>query len=700
MTFSIGLLWYSFFVLIKVQTPETYSGQELNCTIKLSDFPDKHEKYTKYTGYIRIQNKKVKATIYDYNAYTRDFYPGDILLIDASLNTVGFMDRDRSDYLLANGVYLTGKMNSYATLISSGTVFSGLPKRINRVIGLIVDYTFPEDVSHFLCSLMIGDKNKLYSDEALHTALSNAGLMHIVAVSGMHVSFLVGCILSVLGNSRASRFISIIIIAIFVFVTGAGPSVLRAGFMHVFILLAPVFRRENDSITSLSFALAVLLLLNPFSAKSISLQLSFGATAGIILFSNRINEFLCSSLKIKKSKKFFNSLLSVFSCSVGAMIFTVPMMAIHFGTIQVLAPLTNCLTLWAVSICFSGAYLSSIVALFIPVLGRIIAIPISVLARYIIIVARFVSSIDYSYIYAAGLIPAVWLIAIYVVSIAVCLSKHNAKVKLIFISLYTVVSYSILVIVISLQYYNYAGVFSIIDVGQGQCLALIDRSETVVIDCGSVDKRNNPSQIAVKYLKSHGRNDIDVLILTHLHSDHANGVKMLLSSIRVHSIIIPAGLVDEDKLLNEILAASEETNTDIFVLSSNLSFSLDKGSTVVNLYAPISSGEDENESCICLSLNIDGYRILVTADSSAEAEERLVKTYNIRDIDLLVVGHHGSRYSSSDLFLEQISPEISVISVGENIFGHPTQDTLSRLSEIGSNIFRTDIDGTVEIKIG
>ena len=155
---------------------------------------------------------------------------------------------------------------------------------------------FPADTAVFMKSLMLGDKSEFYNDDALYCAMSRAGFMHIVAVSGMHVSFLVGLLQFILGRGRRSAVICIALVWLFVLVTGASPSAVRAGFMQSMLLMAPVLRRENDAVTSLSAILALILLSNPYAAASISLQLSFGAMAGIICFSGKLFEAAMNKL--------------------------------------------------------------------------------------------------------------------------------------------------------------------------------------------------------------------------------------------------------------------------------------------------------------------------------------------------------------------------------------------------------------------
>ena len=193
--------------------------------------------------------------------------------------------------------------------------------------------------------------------------------MHVVAVSGMHIAFIIGLLQTVFGKTRFSSLLSIALVWLFVLVTGAGPSAVRAGLMQTLLLLAPLFGRENDVLTSLSFALGLLLLLNPFAAASVSLQLSFASLAGILCFAGRLSDKVYDSLPALRDGWLGRTMVGAVVNSLSVMPFTIPLMAVHFGYVSILSPLTNLLCLWAVSLCFSGAYFACAIGLVFRPLG-------------------------------------------------------------------------------------------------------------------------------------------------------------------------------------------------------------------------------------------------------------------------------------------------------------------------------------------
>ena len=187
-----------------------------------------------------------------------------------------------------------------------------------------------------------------------------------------------------------------------------------------------------------------------------------------------------------------------------------------------------------------------------------------------------------------------------------------------------------------------------------------------------------------------------MLLLTHLHADHVNGVPRLLELVDVGEIIIPDAVTDEDGMLDEIVSAAESHGTALRRLDSDELFSV--GNIELNLFAPSEKG-DLNERCMMMRVSIGTFDMIVTGDAPQAAERELIESHELPDAELLIAGHHGSKYSSSGELLSAAGAETAVISVGYNSYGHPTNETLERLRAYGYNVYRTDLNGNVEIRL-
>lgn len=673
------------------------SEQTVEIDAVLLDYPAVYDNYCRAEIRLTGELPHLKALLYDNNKSLVNAKPGARLHLTAKLKAADVRYGKDYDYYNSKGIYLTASGKSKISMDAPSSPLSGWPARIKHALAERISEIFPADTAGFMRSAMLGDKSELYNDLPHYVALTRSGFMHIAAVSGMHVAFLVSLVQLVFGKTRRSSLGCIALIWCFVLVTGASPSAVRAGFMQSLLLLAPVFRRENDPITSLTSILALLLLANPHSASSVSLQLSFGAMAGILCFGSRMNTLLVQLVRSRRMRRILKYPIGVAASSLSVMAFTVPLTAIHFGYVSVLSPIMNILALWAVSLCFCGGFIACALSLIFTPLGIFAAALVSWPVRYIYLLAGLISKVPFALVYFENKLILPWLILSYALIIISAFSRASAACKLAVPALLSVVALSLALGVVKLDYMRGDGSVAVLDVGQGQSLALISPDSAVLIDCGGGAKQRRAGETAAAYLISRGRTELDALVLTHLHADHANGVLQLMEMCKVKRIIMPVNPNDDDGLLEPILASAHEHGTEIIYISTDVSMSL--GGICLELFAPQEAG-DANERCLmCLATFGEDYDMLVTGDAPAEAELSLISTHEIRDTELFIVGHHGSKNSNSEELIKGIGADTAVISVGYNNYGHPTQQTLDRLAANDYNVYRTDANGCVELRI-
>lgn len=581
---------------------------------------------------------------------------------------------------------------------------SYVPNLAAEYVRRAVDSLYSGQSAVFMQSLLLGDRTDFYSDAALKTAMSRAGIMHVIAVSGMHICFLIDSVRRVFGNSRRTALILLPLIWFFVLMTGASPSAVRAGFMQSMAVAAMLFRRENDSITTLSFALAVILLFSPESAASVSLQLSFAAVAGMMLFSDRIYGFILSAVPAVKRSKALSYLAGIISPSVAVMLLTVPLTAYHFGSVQILSPISNIFILPAVSVCFCAGYASVLLLPAVPFFAQAAAFIADIACRYITFCARLIADIPFASLYLSNRLNLVWVVSVYADALGCYLLyrfRFNNRGGLLALctAAYALVSLGAVIAGTGHYYRSIEGCFTAVDVGQGQSIAVISGDETLVIDCGSSNSYIDSGQRTGEYLLSCGREKINLLLLTHLHSDHVSGVSSLLEYIGVDEIVISRDSAADEDRLDEICRAAEEHGTRVTFLVSDSRASI--GNISLELYSPpYNDSDNENESCICALVSIGDNSLLVTADSPGDYEERLAEMHDLSGTDVLSVGHHGSKNSTTDAFLDKLGPVTAIVSVGPNRYSHPSDEALERLHRHGCSVYRTDEDGIIEIILG
>ena len=694
--FALGLTEYAVYHRYTVERAEALEGETLEITGTLIEYPDVYDSYCRLrirmdSGPLRSQ----KAIVYDYDKEFADAVPGLRLRFTGKLRSAGILYGKPYDNYYVNGYFCKLTIRGGAESLGNTSDLRLLPVKIRHKLLDHMESVFPRDTQAFLKALMLGDRQEFYNDDALYVAMSRAGLMHVVAVSGLHIAFLVGLLLFLLGNGRSGSLVSILVVWLFVLITGSPKSAVRAAFMQTLLLAAPLLRRENDPVTSLSAALALILAACPFAAKSISLQLSFGAMAGILCFFPRVYRFLVPEQREGIPGRAWTYLAAVLASSFSVMPLTVPLTAVYFGYVPLLSFAANIACLWAVSVCFSLAWLSCLLA-FVPLVGSLTAGICALLVRYLYTVSGLVSRLPFSVLYVQTAGSWLWIGASYALLLFALLFKKNRWIRF---ALPTLLSLSLLVLVLlrADRHYQTQDTMTVLNVGQGQCVTAFAGDATFMVDCGNISNLDNAGAIAGEYLLSCGRDRVHVLMLTHLHADHANGVLRLLEMVPVEMLILPSESDDPDGLRGKILASAKRHGTEIVELDRNAK--AERGRLRMEIFY-LPGGKEENERCLMAMLHIGEKDMLITADAPQTMERRLVQRENLSGTEILVVGHHGSKDACSEELLRETGGSIAVVSVGYNTYGHPAEETLDRLRKGGYNVWRTDLDGTVEIAVG
>ncbi|MDR1589785.1 MAG: DNA internalization-related competence protein ComEC/Rec2 [Oscillospiraceae bacterium] len=700
---AAGFTWYACYTAIFVSPAAAFVGSGARVTAYVADYPQQLGRGSRVTVSVRLRGRPdVKSYLYMYGEQP-DVAPGDLVEFEAEFSSAGEIRGEATDVFTSKGYFLSATLSGGLKVLGSSRSPVYAPQKLSKFVRDMSDAVFPPELAPFMRALIMGDTAQLREDTALSAALSAAGISHIVAVSGMHISFLIGFLGLVIKNKRALAIFGIPTLFIFMAMIGFTPSVTRAGVMQCVLLLAPLLRRESDSITTLSAALMLLLIVNPYSCANVGLQLSFGAAAGIILFTGRIDESIENALRDKKiyarripraAVKFVTASLAT---TAGALVFTTPLSAVYFGYISLVAPLTNLLTLWAVSVCFCGGMAACLLGFaFLPA-GGVIAAVISLTVRYVFGITYSLARFPFATVYVSNIYVSFWLVYMYIAAIAFLMARGRLRQTVIPICLSVLTLCGALFVT-----YSYRGApgftTTALDIGQGQSLVFTSGEYTAVVDCGS-SSGENAGGLAHEFLSAQGRPRIDMLILTHFHADHCNGVEDLMTRIDVETLIIPEpdGGDDESYLAEDIIELARRRGTVILYITRQQTYTF--GDAAVTLYPPF-GGDDENERGLAILFSDGDYDVLITGDMDSENERRLIRNYDIPDIETLIVGHHGSRYSTSVEFLNAVTPETAVISVGRNSYGHPTSDTLGRLAERGISVYRTDIIGNVTISGG
>lgn len=700
---AAGFLWTALYAVVFFQPARDLD----DCTVRLSatvaDWPQEGS-YGGYTVLVQAETDswvKVSAILYT-DEQGAGLRPGDRIetVAHCILGDRTFAG-EKITYYTAKGIFLRatayGRLDIERPAHVHPQYFAAW---VSKALKAGIDAAFPEDVAGFVRALVTGNRDNL-TDE-FTTSLERAGLSHTVAVSGMHLAFLAGVLTTLLGRGkRTTAVLTILWVVLFCGIAGNTPSVLRAAVMILMLQLAPLLDRERDGPTSLAVALFLLLWTNPFSAAHIGLQLSFAAVAGILLVSDRVQDWLLRRLGMDEWKKPKNRIVrylravpwfvvSTLSATLGASILTVPLVALHFNIVSLIAPLSNLLTLWAIGFLFLGGLGVGTLAVVLPGPAAVLAVPFTALARYLQWVVEALSKPALAALPLESVYYRAWLVLVYALVLAFIRTKGRRPV---WMPLAAGTAGLVLAVALTRASF-YQGDLSVtlLDVGQGQSVLLRTGDLLTLVDCGG-DGRDDPGDVAANYLQALGRSEIDLLVVSHYHADHANGIPQLLNRVVVGELVLP-DVGEDDPLRGAILAAAEEKGIPVHFLREQTDFG------AVTVFPPMSDTGSTNELGLTVLATVGQTDVLITGDMEEEGELRLVEAVDLPDIEVLVAGHHGSDTSNTQSLLEAATPDLALISVGlNNKYGHPSYDALVRLDEIGAKIYRTDLYGTIEVQL-
>ncbi len=702
---AAGFLWYWGYHRTFLQPAEAFVGEKRTVSVRVADYPDVYDEYTRVSARSTdAEVPHVRMLLYDYDGGMKELRPGDLVEVSLKLTSAGLRNGEESDDYYAEGVLLRGyRTGSYRVTGRAALWWLYAPKALSRIIQRQALKCFPTDTAPLMKALLTGSKREYYADDTISAAMKTAGLSHIVAVSGMHVAFLISALGLLTGNRRRTAMLGIPLIVCFMAMIGFTPSVTRAGIMQGMLLLAPLLRRENDPLTSLSAAGLLLLLINPMAIAGAGFQLSFAAMAGLILCSDRIYAWLLPENPKRDRKRSailhgaVRSVAGILAASVGALIFTTPIAAWRFGFVPLYSVFTNLLCLWAMSLAFILGYPVCLLGLLSSSWGAAAGWIVGWLARYVLFLVRRIAKLPYAALFMGSAAARWWLLSVYVLFGAAFFLRRKGRPFQPLPPLLASLLGLVLVIWLGLPRLPGEIELAAVDVGQGQSLVVLTDSAAVVIDCGSIGSPASAGDETADYLLSYGRRRVDLLVLTHFHADHANGVLRLMNRVDIARLAYPTDC-ERNEYMNQILAICDTNGVELVPVDSNKIVRIED--LELKIFAPLGVG-DINEQCLLIRGDWGDFEFLVTGDAGAEVERRLCAENDLGDMELLVVGHHGSRYSTCDELLEAITPEMAFISVGRgNGYGHPTEEVLDRLEEHGVTVYRTDLDGTISVSLG
>jgi len=635
--FLLIVLIYAFIITSNEIYKTNYEKGEISLFGYVISFSKEENK----TTLIIKAKEKIQVTYYgdiDLNLGDYIFVRG--ILEQPNNNTIFNLFNYRK-YLMSNKIYYILKADEISKVKNNQNIFYEVKnliyKRINKL-----------NSKDYVKTFILGDKSDL--DSNIEKIYQENGVSHLLAISGMHISLIVAILYKILKKFKYSHLIISIFLIFYSFLTNFTPSVIRTCSLFI-------FGKYVDTKKLIIILFGVMLIYNPYYIYNVGFLFSFIISFYLIIFKYKIKG---------------NYFSKMFKTSLICFLVSIPILINNFYQINILSVIINLIFIPFVSFII---FPFSILVLIFPFLDNIFCFLINILEFISIFINKF--------------------------NINLIFAKINVIIFFIYYLLITFViikpkSFYLLIIVLLIHnnirlFENNINVTTL-DVGQGDSILLEIKDTSVLIDTGGSFYNNNISNNKIiPYLKSIGIKKINYLILTHGDYDHMGEAITIVENFRVEKVIFNCGEFNE--LEQELIKVLDKKKISYYSCIKELNIDNNK---LYFLNNKDYGNENDNSSVIYTELN--NHKFLFMGDAGVEVEEDLIKKYNLQDIDVLKVGHHGSKTSSSKSFIDEVNPKYSIISVGKNNrYSHPNDNVLDNLEN--SKIYRTDQDGSIMLKI-
>lgn len=523
----------------------------------------------------------------------------------------------------------------------------------------------------YLLTFIMGDKS-LIKNNVLRSYQEN-GISHLFAISGMHITMfakILNIILKKLSLNEEKKFLIIsFFLCCYLLLVGFSPSILRGVLFYIFFTLNKIYYFYIKPVNLYIFILGVCLLINPNFIFDVGFWYSFLISLALILYSFKL-----------QSKNF---VISLFKVSFLSFIVSIPISLFNFYQINILSIFYNILFVPLISfIIFPCALISSLVK------------PIRPIFNFFIIILEnlslFLNKISFGKLIFKRLNMIVYIIYL-VIIILFLFCKRKLLLKLFFI---------LLIFHFMIPLFSNNTYIKMLDIGQGDSILLHFNKKSILIDTGGVySYKNNEADGKIFYniilpaFKSLGIGKLDYLIITHGDADHMGEAIKLIENFKVEVVIFNCG--EYNNLEKKLIKVLEKKKIKYYSCIKELN--IDKNKLY---FLQTKEYNNENDNSNVIYTEIEGYRFLFMGDAGVLKEKDILDTYDISKIDVLKVGHHGSRTSTSELFLKRINPQIALISAGrDNKFNHPHDEVLKLLNKYKVKVFSTKEFGSITIDL-
>lgn len=660
---------------------------------------------------LQLNVKKEKETL---NYGDKIIVKGNFEEANTARNEGGF---DYKQYLKSKNIYgivAVDKKDIETINKNNVGVIDLLANKVRNSMKRKIEQNLPNETNELLSGMLIGEKSNLQKE--IQEDFRDSSLSHVLAISGMHVSYVMIGITFVINklkfSKKMSKIVTILILLFFIILTGKTASVTRACFMSSYIILASLLHKKAHVLGSISISLLIILIINPYFILDIGLQLSYGGTIGIVLIYPILKKYKKKKEdktgRIKKVLyKIKDKIIDTILITISANLVIFPIVLFHYNIMSFTFIISNLLISPIIGIIIILGFLSVFSSYIVSPISKVMFFFLQILLSVLAQIAHFCAGLPLSKVYFPT--PKIYVIIIYYLFLIYIILVKNKIITGKKIGKKVFIIFTIIVIILNLilNFIPKTFTISFIDVGQGDSMLIsTPKGKNIIVDGGgSRDETtfNIGKQTLIPYLLNKGITKLDYIIISHFDSDHVGGILSVLEELKAEKVIICEQEENENyKRFKEIV---KNKKIKVYVVKKGDNLKIEE-----NIWLNILWPKDErikenaiNNNSIVAKLNYKSFSILFTGDIEKIAENEILKEYknsNILNANILKVAHHGSKSSSIKEFLEKVKPQIALIGVGEkNTFGHPNAGVLNRLENLNTKIYRTDEKGEITIKI-
>lgn len=544
-----------------------------------------------------------------------------------------------------------------------------------------------------LGGIVFGD-DAVSPPDSIKQSFINSGLLHILAASGMNVAFIFSFFFFFLKLLRVKYkvnvSIGIIMVLIYSLMTGLGASVIRATLMLVFVLIGKLIDRDAHSVSLLAFVAFLMLLYNPMYINDVGFQLSFVVTFGLLVMTPYL---------IKFKNRVLNWVVGTISIPIIAQLWVIPIQVFYFNNISLYSIFANIMSVPLLSVISFGGFISSLIAPLLPqIICKIFDFILNPLITMLVNISDFWGNLPHSTLQTTH--PNILQIILYyslLISITAMFKKEFREKYFKFIKI-MIATILIILLFTFIKIPNNNLEITAFDVGNADSFLIkTPDNKYLIIDTAKAGYNGGKSVaeiLILKYLLDKGIKDIDTVIITHFDNDHCGGAVDLMNGIKVNKIYVN-DLNHKSTQAKEIYNTANKQNVKL-ILAKNKQIVLKNNNLIIKNYMTNAKGVGDNENSIVTLLVYNKFSMLFTGDAGIDTLKDIKN--NIKPpITVFKVGHHGANGVINKDLIEYFTPKISLISVGENKFGHPAIFTLETLKH--TKILRTDIHNSIKLVV-